>query len=102
MSRLWLKQLGLRSPALRSSVALRQSARPLHFDNTLQDVWASLNFSFREFLGIAIDRAAVSNKQVQDTIFECLSEVVSAEVSAEVEPEHILYILLFFLAHSSP
>ena len=62
MSKMWLKQLGRQSNRNAARVSYRASVRKTNnstyedYNTTLEDLWGSFNYSFREFVGIAIDR----------------------------------------------
>lgn len=92
--RLWLKKLGLKSVPKK-----RNNDRNLGKESaTFMEVWKSLNFSFREFIGIVIDEAKVSEDEVIELINLTLSELSTLKIA---NLQHSIYILMFFLAHSS-
>ena len=61
MCRLWLKQLGYKT--FRQSSRYSQKVKT-EFNVKIEQLWQSLNFSFREFLGITIDKSNTTNEQI--------------------------------------
>lgn len=53
--KLWLKQIGLKSVPKRR---ISEKKKTIEYTNFL-DVWKSLNFSFRELIGISIDQGKI-------------------------------------------
>ena len=58
--RMWLKQLGLKT-APKKRTSERRKAKDVC---TFRDLWKSLNFSFREFIGKVLDESQISEDEV--------------------------------------
>ena len=59
---MWLKQLGRQSSRNSARTSYRASMRKTtpnteDYSVSLNDLWASFNYSFREFVGVTIDRS---------------------------------------------
>ena len=85
MSRMWLKQLGRQTNRNASRTSYRASVQKTsnninEYEVSLSDLWASFNYSFREFIGIAIDRT-----QMMKGIITNNKEGSSAAKNAEMK-----------------
>lgn len=92
--RMWLKQLGLKAAPKKRTSERKKSKEFCSF----REVWKSLNFSFREFIGRVFDESQISEEEVTELINLALSELSGNKL---VDYQHSIYILVFFLAHSS-
>ena len=54
------------------------------YDISLLNVWGSLNFSFREFVGITIDKTKKSHKDILEEINGCLCEIMATMVHINI------------------
>ena len=92
--KLWMRQLGVKSaPRKRNS-----DKKKLKNQLTFMEIWKSLNFSFREFVGIVLDETKVPEDEVADLVNLALGQLSSNKLA---DLQHLVYIVLFFLAHCS-